>query len=199
MNPINSVTVYASSSRALHDDYYDAAERLGKTLAAADKKIVYGGGSIGLMGALASAALAAGTEVHGVIPDFLAKTEAGKIGLTSLDIVDSMRERKYRLLNRGEAVIALPGGCGTFEELFEALTMKRLGRYLGAIVMINTKGYFDHCLGLLNQSIEEKFMDKRHRQMWSVVDRPEDVINALESAETWGSDAMHFAAVASST
>ena len=195
-NPINSVTVYASSSRALHNDYYDAANRLGKALAGAGKNIVYGGGDIGLMGALASSALAAGTEVHGIIPGFLAEIEAGKIGLTSLDIVNDMRERKHRLLNRGQAVVALPGGSGTLEELFEAITLKRLGQYLGAIVLVNTLGYFKHCVELLNQSIRENFMDERHSAMWAVVDHPEDAVEAMENAADWHADAREFAAVA---
>jgi len=193
---VSSVTVYASSSRALHDEYYDAAERLGRVLASAGKNIIYGGGSIGLMGALASSALKAGTEVHGVIPGFLANVEAGKTGLTSLEVVDDMRQRKHRLLSRGQAVIALPGGSGTFEELFEAITLKRLGQYLGAILLINTRGYFTHCMELLDRSIQENFMDERHGDMWSVVDHPEDAIEALENATAWSVDARHFAAVA---
>lgn len=181
----------------MHDEYYDAADRLGKVLAGAGKNIIYGGGSIGLMGALASSALQAGTEVHGIIPGFLANVEAGKNGLTSLEVVDNMRERKHRLLSRGQAVIALPGGSGTFEELFEAITLKRLGQYLGAIVLINTRGYYSHCLELLNRSIEENFMDERHGDMWSVVDHPEEAIEALHNATAWSADARHFAAVAS--
>lgn len=193
---IDSVTVYASSSRALHDEYYEAADQLGKVLAAAGKNIVYGGGGIGLMGALAASALEAGAEVHGIIPGFLTDVEAGKTGLTSLDVVADMRERKHRLLSRGQAVIALPGGCGTFEELFEALTLKRLGQYLGAIVLVNTRGYFNHCLELLNQCIRENFMDHRHSEMWTVVDHPDETIVALDNAISWSSDAKHFAAVA---
>lgn len=194
--PINAVTVYASSSRALHDEYYAAADRLGKVLAAAGKSVVYGGCAIGLMGALASSALRAGAEVHGIIPKFLADIESGNLGLTSLDVVDDMRERKHRLLNRGQAVIALPGGSGTFEELFEAITLKRLGQYLGAIVLVNTRGYFNHCVELLDQSIRENFMDQRHSKMWAVVDHPEDAVEALENAAVWSTDAKQFAAVA---
>lgn len=194
--PINAVTVYASSSQALHDEYYAAADHLGKVLAAADISVVYGGCAIGLMGALASAALRAGGEVHGIIPEFLADIETGNLGLTSLEVVDDMRERKHRLLNRGQAVIALPGGSGTFEELFEAITLKRLGQYLGAIVLVNTRGYFNHCMELLDQSIRENFMDQRHSEMWAVVDRREDAVEALENAPVWSADAKQFAAVA---
>lgn len=195
--PINSVTVYASSSRALHSKYYDAADRLGRVLAGAGKKIVYGGGSIGLMGAQATAALKANTEVHGIIPEFLADVEAGMGGLTSLEIVKDMRERKHRLLVRGQAVIALPGGSGTFEELFETITLKRLGQYLGAIVLNNTRGYFNHCMELLNQCIQENFMDQRHGDKWVVVNHPEAVVEAIENAIVWSADARQFAAVSS--
>lgn len=189
------ITVYAASSQALAPDYINAARRLGRTLGEAGYTIIYGGGGHGLMGAMADAALAAGTEVHGVIPEFLTRVEAGHSGLTSLEIVDDMRTRKARMLENSSAVIALPGGCGTFEELFEAITLKRLGQFLGPIVLINTQGYYNQLLEFLRHSVQERFMNRSHLQMWQSVAEPEQVLQALGSAPAWSAAAIDQAAV----
>ncbi|MGY6553618.1 MAG: LOG family protein [Wenzhouxiangella sp.] len=189
------ITVYAASSQALAPDYVNAARRLGRTLGEAGYTIIYGGGGHGLMGAMADAALAAGTEVHGVIPEFLTRVEAGHAGLTSLEIVDDMRTRKARMLEDSSAVIALPGGCGTFEELFEAITLKRLGQFLGPIVLINTQGYYNQLLEFLRHSVQERFMNRSHLHMWQSVAEPEEVLNALGNAPAWSSAAIDQAAV----
>jgi uncharacterized protein (TIGR00730 family) len=197
---IKSVTVYAASSQALDAVYIDAAERLGRTLGAAGLRIVYGGGSTGLMGAMADGAIAEGARVHGIIPEFLTRVERGHQGLHELEVVSDMRERKARMLEEGDAVIALPGGCGTFEELFEAMTLKRLGQFLGPIVLINTTGYYDRLLDFLAHSVTERFMNRTHLDMWQTVDRPEDVIRAMREATAWSAhDALESAAVRRST
>ncbi len=189
------ITVYAASSQALAPEYINAARRLGRTLGEAGYHIIYGGGGHGLMGAMADAALLTGTEVHGVIPEFLTRVEAGHAGLTSLEIVDNMRTRKARMLEHSSAVIALPGGCGTFEELFEAITLKRLGQFLGPIVLINTKGYYNQLLEFLRHSVQEHFMNRSHLQMWQSVAEPEQVLQALGNAPAWSSAAIDQAAV----
>lgn len=192
---IRRVTVYAASSQALHHDYIKAASRLGETLANAGIAIVYGGGSQGLMGAMADGALAYGGSVHGIIPQFLTRVERGHQGLASLDIVDDMRTRKARMLENSEAVIALPGGCGTFEELFEAMTLKRLGQYLGPIVLVNTHGYYDALLRFLEQSVKERFMSHTHLDLLQSVADPDQVIDALHDAPAWSADQLNEAAV----
>lgn len=189
------ITVYAASSQALAPDYIKAARRLGRILGEAGYTIIYGGGGHGLMGAMADAALAAGTEVHGVIPEFLTRVETGHTGLTSLEIVDDMRTRKARMLEDSGAVIALPGGCGTFEELFEAITLKRLGQFLGPIVLINTQGYYNQLLEFLRHSVQERFMNRSHLQMWQSVAEPEEVLKALGNAPAWSPAAIDQAAV----
>jgi len=192
---IHRVTVYAASSQALSQDYISAASRLGRTLGEAGLSIVYGGGGRGLMGAMAEAALATGTDVHGVIPEFLTEIELGHQQLTTLRIVDTMHTRKALMLENSHAVIALPGGCGTFEELFEAMTLKRLGRFLGPIILINSGGYYNRLLEFLEHSVEERFMNQAHLQMWQSVDEPEEVLEALTSAPTWSADALTHAPV----
>lgn len=192
---IQRVTVYAASSQALEDEYVDAAGRLGRALARAGIAIVYGGGGAGLMGTLADAALAEGGAVHGVIPEFLMNLERGHQQLTSLQVVPDMRIRKERMLDGSDAVVALPGGCGTFEELFEAMTLKRLGQFFGPIVLVNTRGYYDRLLAFLAHSVDEHFMSRTHLELWHAVDTPEDVPDRLANLEPWNADALKFAAV----
>ena len=194
---VGRVTVYASSSNALAESYYDAARRLGSILGAAGLDIIYGGGGVGLMRAMADNALAEGAYVHGVIPDFLNTVEHGHKNLSRLEVVEDMRERKHRMLVDSDAVISLPGGSGTFEEVFEVLTLKRLGRFLGPIVLVNTNCYFDHLERFLRHSVSERFMSELHLDMWSVVNEPEEVLDALSSAKSWSTDAFQFAAVRS--
>lgn len=192
---IRRVTVYAASSQALHPDYLDAAARLGRTLAEADISIAYGGGSHGLMGAMADAAVDAGGEVHGIIPEFLTHVEKGHQRLSSLEIVDTMHTRKARMLDKSDAVITLPGGCGTFEELFEVITLKRLGQFLGPIILVNTRRYYDALLGFLRQSVDEHFMNRTHLDMWQTIEQPEQVLSALGEAPPWSVDRIRDAAV----
>ncbi|RFF27176.1 MULTISPECIES: TIGR00730 family Rossman fold protein [unclassified Wenzhouxiangella] len=193
---IKSVTVYAASSQALEPIYIDAAERLGRTLGSAGLRIIYGGGSTGLMGAMADGALAEGAEVLGIIPEFLTRVERGHQGLRDLEVVSDMRIRKARMLDQADAVVALPGGCGTFEELFEAMTLKRLGQFLGPIVLINTEGYYDRLLDFLGHSVKERFMNHTHLDMWQTVEQPEDALRAMREAVAWSAhEALESAAV----
>jgi len=192
---VKRVTVYASSSNALAPAYYDAASRLGTVLGQAGVEIIYGGGGVGLMRAMADSALAAGAQVHGVIPHFLNTVEHGHKNLTRLDVVNDMRERKHRMLVDSDAVVSLPGGSGTFEELFEVLTLKRLGDFLGPVVLVNTNRYFDRLVDFLQHSVRERFMSEMHLEMWSLIDEPEDVFEAMHRAKKWSSDARQYAAV----
>jgi len=191
---IDRVTVYAASSQALHPDYISAASRLGEILAKGGHRILFGGGGHGLMGAMANGALSAGGEVHGVMPQFLTEIEQGHPGLTSLEIVDDMRTRKERMLVGSDAVIALPGGCGTFEELFEVMTLKRLGLFLGPIILVNTRNYYDELLSFLQHSVKEHFMSPTHLMMWQSVDTPEEIPKALGDAPAWSANALHESA-----
>ncbi len=192
---IRRVAVYAASSRALSNDYLDAAGRLGRVLAGGGYSVIYGGGGTGLMGAMADAALAHGAHVHGVVPQFLMDLEVSHRELSQMQVVENMRERKHLMLQGADAVVALPGGCGTYEELFEAMTLKRLGQWNGPIVLVNTLGFYDRLLEFLEHSVSQHFMGNEHADMWSVVNEPEDVIDALVNAHPWSSDALQFANV----
>src|SRR5260370_8883490 len=186
---IQSVCVYCSSSNQAPAIYLDAAARLGRILAENGITIVYGGSSVGSMGRLAAAALEAGGKVIGVLPRFMDDLEWGHRALSELRIVDDMHERKRLMLELSDAVIALPGGCGTLEELFEAITWKRLGLYFGPVVLVNVNGFYDPCIQLLDRTVDEGFMNPKHRAMWGVFERPEDVVGALRAATPWTRDA----------
>jgi uncharacterized protein (TIGR00730 family) len=192
---LNTVCVYCSSSGRIPAIYLDAAERLGCVLASAGLQIVYGGGTLGSMGRMAEAALAAGGKVIGVLPRFMDELEWGHRSLTELRLVDDMHERKRTMLELSDAVVALPGGCGTLEELFEAITWKRLGLFFGPVVLVNVNGFYDSCVALLHRAVDEGFMDEKHRAMWSVVSDPDSVVDALRNMPEWPREARSFAAL----
>jgi uncharacterized protein (TIGR00730 family) len=187
------VCVYCASSARCAPVYHDAARRLGGVLAAAGFTVVYGGGATGSMGAVADGALAHGGRVVGVLPRFMQELEWGHDRLTELHLVDDMRTRKHEMLSRSDGVVALPGGSGTLEELLEAISLKRLGIFLGPIVLVNTRGFFEPLLGLLETAVAERFMDERHLAMWQVVKEPEQVPAALAEAPAWSEEARRFA------
>jgi uncharacterized protein (TIGR00730 family) len=191
----HAVCVYCASSRTSHPDYRAAARRLGEVLAAQKLTVIYGGGAVGSMGALADGALAAGGRVIGILPRFMSDLEWGHKGLSELQLVEDMRTRKHLMLTQSQAAIALPGGSGTLEELLEAITLKRLGLYLNPIVLVNTRGFFTPLLRVLERAVEEHFMDPRHLQMWQVVEGADEVPGALLHAPGWSADSRSFAAV----
>lgn len=187
--------VYCASSRSAHPQYRAAAFRLGEVLARAAITVVYGGGAVGSMGALADGALSQGGRVIGILPKFMAELEWGHRGLSDLTLVEDLRTRKHIMLTSSQAAIALPGGSGTLEELLEAITLKRLGLYLNPIILVNTRDFFAPLLDVLNHAVAERFMDERHLLMWQVVATPEEVPAALEQAPAWSVQARSFAAI----
>jgi uncharacterized protein (TIGR00730 family) len=190
---IRTVAVYCASSRQTDPVFPEAARRLGAQLARGGVGIVYGGGAVGSMGALADGALGAGGRVVGVLPRFMAELEWGHPRVSEMRQVESMHERKHAMIQGADAVVGLPGGCGTLEELLEAITWKRLGLYSGPIAILNLRGFFDPLLAMLERCIAERFMDERHAAMWVAVEQPEDVLPALLAAPAWDSDPRRFA------
>ena len=172
---------------------------MGEIFACNSIDIVYGGGALGLMGQVANGALANRGKVIGIMPRFMRELEWAHRQLTELRVVENMRERKHLMLTGSDAVIALPGGCGTLEELFETITLKRLAVYLNPIVLVNTRRFFDPCVALLQRCVDERFMNPQHLQMWQVVERPEDVLRAISNSPQWTEQARALAAVAPQT
>jgi uncharacterized protein (TIGR00730 family) len=191
--PIRKVCVYCASSEKSDAVYLNAARRVGEILAENSIVTVYGGGAIGSMGRLAEGVLAKGGKIIGVIPRFMQELEWDHKGLSELQVVENMRERKHIMLTDSDAAIALPGGSGTLEELMEAISLKRLGIYLKPIVLVNVKGFFDPLLTMLQRCIDERFMDERHAAMWQVAAEPDDILGAIHSAAPWTHDARRFA------
>jgi len=147
------------------------------------------------MGALAAGALAEGGKVIGIIPRFMNELEWGHKGITELRVVGDLHERKRLMIQDAHAVVALPGGSGTFDELLEAVSLKRLALFLGPIVVLNTRSYFDDLLRALERCVSERFMDPRHQSMWSVVNEPGEVLPAIHSAPPWDSSSRDFAGI----
>ena len=154
MNQIHSVCVYSASSTKINPVYFKAAEELGSLLAEHHIRLINGAGSIGLMCAVADAVLKNGGEVTGVIPRFMVEQNWHHTGLTELIEVESMHERKQKMANLSDGIVALPGGCGTLEELLEIITWKQLGLYLNPIVILNVNGFFDPLLEMLGNTTD---------------------------------------------
>ena len=195
MNNIKSVCVYCASSTKIDKAYFNAAEELGRLLGENDIRLVNGAGSIGLMCAVSDAALAAGGKVTGVIPRFMVEQGWQHNGLTELIEVGGMHERKQTMAALSDAVIALPGGVGTLEELLEIITWKQLGLYLNPIVILNINGYFDPLLDMLEKAIGENFMRRQHGDIWIVANTPADAIEAVRSTPIWDESIRKFAAI----
>lgn len=185
MSEIKRVAVYAASSSQVSSEYIDAAAELGRTLAAEGIEIVYGAGKVGLMGALADAALDAGGKVTGVIPQFMVDNGWCREKLTNLIVTPDMHTRKEKIVSLADATIALPGGVGTLEELMEIITWKQLGLYANPIVILNTRGYFNPLKEMLERAVEEKFMREIHRNLWSIADTPRQTADLIRNTPQW--------------
>jgi uncharacterized protein (TIGR00730 family) len=176
---LNSLCVFCGSNPGASPAYAEAAARLGRTVAERGMTLVYGGGRVGLMGVVASAALAAGGKVIGVIPEALATRELAHDGLTDLQVVGSMHERKARMSELAGGFLALPGGIGTLEEWFEVWTWSQLGFHPKPCGLLNVAGYYDHLLAFLDHVTAERFLNEAHRSMAIVGDDPERLLDRL--------------------
>ncbi|MBB3188393.1 TIGR00730 family Rossman fold protein [Microbacter margulisiae] len=192
---MKTVSVYCASSSKALPSYYEAAAKAGECFAKAKIRVVFGGGKAGLMGAMADGLLQNGGHATGVIPRFMCDEGWHHDGLTELKIVETMHERKALMAAMADAVVAMPGGIGTFDELFEIITWKQLGLFNKPIVILNTNNYFRYFLQLIQHAESEKFIRNEHRQIWQVVETPEEVLPAIENAMIWPDDARQFAAV----
>jgi len=157
---IKSLTIYCSSSKNLESDFYNLANDLGLFLANKSIKIIYGGGNVGMMGALSNSAISAGGEVEGIIPEFLINIENKNERIAKTLIVDNMSERKKKLFELGDAFLILPGGSGTIEEATEVISWKFLELHNKDIIIFNYKNYWEHLINLYNQSLEKNFSNK---------------------------------------
>ncbi|MCZ8543276.1 TIGR00730 family Rossman fold protein [Mesorhizobium qingshengii] len=182
MNTIRSVCVYCGSSPGRNEIYAKAGHLLGRSIARAGLRLIYGGGTKGIMGAVAEGALKAGGRVTGIIPRFLINREATETALDRLDelvITDNMHERKHRMFEKSDAFVALPGGIGTVEEIVEIMTWAQLGHHRKPIVFGNVGGFWDPMLALLDHMTAEGFVHTAQRVKPLVVDDPEAIVAAI--------------------
>jgi len=187
------ICVYCSSSSKIDKIYFEATEKLAKEFIKENVQVVYGGGGNGLMGHLADTIIDNGGNIKGISPKFMQDIEWTHKRLTDLEIVTTMHERKTKFLEDIDAVVALPGGCGTLDELIEAITWKRLGIFTKPIVIINTNGYYDPLIKMLERCVTQNFMDKRHLEMWSIVENSDQVLPSIKNTDDWNRDALNFA------
>lgn len=183
MRTLHRLCVYCGSSAGSRPIYAEAADTFGQALAARNIGVVFGGGSVGMMGLVADAVLAAGGEAVGVIPHGLAAREVGHAGLTELHVVDTMHERKALMADLSDGFVALPGGLGTLEELMEVWTWAQLGIHRRPVGLLNVDGYYDGLLTFVNHAAREGFVREGHRALLVVSDTPEELLDALEAYE----------------
>ena len=178
-----NICVFCGSSAGARDAYREAATALGRALAERDVGLVYGGAQVGLMGAVADAVLAHGGSAVGVIPESLARVEIAHTGLTELKIVQTMHERKAEMAARADGFIALPGGIGTLEELFEVWTWSQLGIHAKPVGLLNADGYYDSLLAFLDHMHAERFVRPQHRELLVTNEDPSRLIDQLLAAD----------------
>lgn len=179
-NVVKHIAVYCGSSMGTEPAYRDAAISMAQTLAQAGIGLVYGGGKTGLMGTVADAALAAGGEVTGIIPGALESKEIAHPGLTTLEVVDDMHSRKKRMSDLSDGFIAMPGGTGTMEEIFEVWTWGQLGYHNKPCAFLNINGYYDTLLDFIDRMVNDGFMRPEFREMLTVSDQPEIILDAFQ-------------------
>lgn len=180
---MQSICVFCGSNSGASPAYAEAAAELGRTIAARGLRLVYGGAKVGLMGALADAALEAGGDVTGIIPIALVEKEIAHEGLTELHTVGSMHERKAMMADRSDAFLGLPGGAGTLEEVFEVWTWGQLGHHRKPVGLLNVAGFYDRLTTFLDHQMNEQFVREEHRRMLIVGADAGEVLDRFSTYE----------------
>lgn len=195
MNTIRRICVFSASSTKVDKAYFEAADDLGRLMAEKGIGLVNGAGRIGLMRACADGVLNAGGKVTGVIPQFMVEQGWQYDGLSEMIVTETMHERKQKMSEISDAVIALPGGCGTLEELLEVITWKQLGLYMKPVVILNINGFYDPLLAMLQKAIDENFMREQHSSIWKVAQTPKEAIEQVLSTPLWNKEIRKFAEI----
>ena len=180
-----TVVVYGASSADAEKVFVDAAFQLGSLIAKAGKRLVSGAGSTGLMAAVENGTLAAGGVSIGIIPQFMVDNGWLHEGLTEVRVTATMHERKKMMAEMADAVVALPGGTGTFEELFEIITWKMLGLFVKPIIILNTDHYYDPLLDMLDRTAQRHFMNPVFKKLWAVAQTPEEALTLVDTLSDW--------------
>lgn len=180
---MQSLCVFCGAAAGSRPLYVEAAAELGRLLGERRIRLIYGGGRVGMMGAVADAALAAGAEVVGVIPGALVDRELAHHGVTDLIVVESMHERKAKMAELSDAFVALPGGYGTLEELFEVITWAQLGFHAKPCGLLNVAGFFDPLLAMIAQAEDQAFLSAANRDLLHTASDPEEIVSRLSEVQ----------------
>lgn len=174
-----NVCIFCGSAAGARKDYADAATEMGGLICKSKSSLIYGGGNIGLMGIVADEVMRLGGNVIGVIPDFLLQREVAHKGITQLEVVNSMHERKRRMADLADAFVAMPGGWGTLDELAEILTWKQLGLIHASVGLLNTQGYFNPLIQQMKLMVEEGFLQARNLEELKISETPHQLLSQL--------------------
>jgi uncharacterized protein (TIGR00730 family) len=189
------VCIFASSSSRIKSAYADAASELGVLLANAGAEVVFGGGGIGLMGTLADAVIGNNGRIKGVIPAFMKDQGWDHPSVDEMIVTGDMGERKKQMFSLADAVVALPGGVGTIEELTEAITLKQLGLFRGPVIILNTLDYYRSLIEFFEHMVTENFLRYEHKAIWEIAATPREVMLLLEKNDTWLFDPIKIAKI----
>jgi len=190
-----TICVFASSSGRIDNEYFMAAASLGRLLAGTGRDVVFGGGGIGLMGALADAVIENNGKITGVIPGFMQEHGWDHKGVTEMIVTTDMGDRKKQMFALADAVVALPGGVGTLEELAEAITLKQLGLFRGAVIVLNTLDFYKPLIEFFNKMVDGQFLRKEHKDIWQIAHYPDEVIEILSCYKPWIHDPRSIAKI----
>ncbi len=196
---IRRICVFAASSPGIHPSYLDAGREMARILVQQHIAMNYGAGSVGIMGAMADEMLKLNGNVTGIIPGFMQKMGWAHPDLKEINIVETMHERKELMMKDVDAIISMPGGVGTLEELLEAITLKQLGLFLKPIIILNTNCFYDPLLSHFEEMIDQHFMRPLHGKIWQVASEPEEVTGLIQNEPDWDPDAIRYAAVEANT
>lgn len=189
------VCIFASSSSRINSDYADAASELGLLLSRAGTEVVFGGGGIGLMGKLADTIIENKGTITGVIPSFMKDQGWDHSDVNEMIITSDMGERKKQMFAMADAIVALPGGVGTLEELTEAITLKQLGLFRGPVIILNTLDFYKSLIDFFEHMVSENFLRYEHKAIWEIADTPEEVMTILAKNDSWLWDPIKIAKI----
>lgn len=195
MNEIKKVCVYCASSTKIDQLFADHARLLVKEFVQNDIALVFGGSRTGLMGIMADEMNRLGGHTIGIMPHFMREVEWHHEALSEMIWTETMSQRKEKMIEDVDAVVTLPGGCGTMEEFMETLSLKRLGLFTKPMIILNSQNFYQPLNDLLEAMLRENFLGPRHRDMWTFVDHPEAVVAAIRNATPWDPSAQSFALV----
>jgi len=190
-----NITIFCASSPKIPHQYFEVTKKLTRLLIEKGYGIIYGGGASGLMGCVANTTLEINGRIKGIIPRFMIDVEWEHKGVNDMVHVDSMHKRKELLIKNTSGVIALPGGTGTLEELYEVVSLKKLGQFPHPIILLNINNYFNPIIKMAQKMADENFMRQKHLKLWDIANTPEDVLASIKNHKPWGPEVIEFASI----